>query len=373
MRLLTRYILRQLAIGTLITTIVLILAILLTQSMRLIQFIVEGQASPGVFLRLVFLSMPEFLIAILPIGAVAAILFVYNRLLADGELLVMRSAGLGQMSLALPGLLMAVVTTLVSFSTTLYFLPVTAREFRDIREIVRSNYSAALLQAGDFNPIGRDMTVYIRERDDLGGLHGILLHDGRNPAEPVTMIAEAGVIRDVDTEPKVVLLNGQRQTFFPETGRMETLRFNQYSVPLELIGPTFSRTNRQPVELFVWQLLSPGFTEEEDPSDYRRLITEGHMRLTVPLLPVAFGALALGFMLQGGFDRRGLSRRILSAIAAVVAIEAAYLALAGAARDDLMLIPLLYVLPAVTAVAGFALLSRASATPLIRTGRAVPA
>lgn len=373
MNLLARYITRQLTIGLVVVTVVLILAILLTQSMRLIQFIVEGGASPWMFLRLVFLSMPEFLIAILPIGAVAAILFVYNRLLADGELLVMRSAGVGQAALAAPGLIVAVLTMLLSFLMNLYFLPIASREFRDMRAMIQSNYSAALLQTGDFNAIGEGMTVYIRERDALGGLHGILLHDARDPLHPATMIAEAGVIRDVDTQPKVVLLSGQRQVFDRNTGRIETLQFDQYSVDLDLVGPNFSRSYRQPNERFINELLFPDLTSRNDRNNYERLITEGHTRLTVPLLPVAFGVMALGFMLRGGFDRRGLGRRILATVAFVVGIEAIYLMVAGAARENLLLIPVMYLIPALTTVFGVVLLTQARARRARRPGHPAPA
>jgi lipopolysaccharide export system permease protein len=354
MNLMHRYMLRQLLVAATVATAVLVLAILLTQSMRLIQVIVEGQVGAGLFVRLVVLSMPEFLIAVLPVGAVAAVLFVYNRLLSDGEILVMRGAGIGPWRLALPGLAVAFGVTLVSYAMTLYFWPVANREFRDLRAIAESDYSTALLQTGAFNAIGDDVTVFIRGRDAEGALRGILLHDTRDRERSVTMIAESGAVQDTPTGPRVVMLDGMRQEFERPTGRMQTLQFEQYSVDLEVVGPDLARSYRAPAERFLGDLLYPDPTKDRDVQNYKRLVTEGHMRLTVPLLPLTFGIVALGVLLRGDFNRRGLGHRILAAIAVIVAVQAAALGLSGAARDDLALIPLMYALPAAAMAGGLA-------------------
>src|SRR5512135_2693496 len=94
------YVFRHLAVAAGVAVSVLVFAIWLTQSLRLLQVIVDGGAPVSMFLKLVVLAMPEFLITVLPIGFVAAVIFTYNRLLMDSEIVVMRAVGMGPFALA---------------------------------------------------------------------------------------------------------------------------------------------------------------------------------------------------------------------------------------------------------------------------------
>ena len=90
---LDRYILRQCFGVMIFVTAALSAAIWLAQSLRLIDLIVNRGLSIDVFLYLAALILPRFLDIVLPIGVFIAVLFTFNRLTAESELVVMRSAG----------------------------------------------------------------------------------------------------------------------------------------------------------------------------------------------------------------------------------------------------------------------------------------
>jgi len=368
MSLLSRYMFRQIAIATALATVILVFAIMLTTSMRLIQLIVDGGVGVGMFLELVFLSMPEFLIAVLPVGVVAASLIVYNRMLADGELLVMRGAGIGQLRLAAPGLLMGLIITAISYSMTLYFWPVANREFRDLTAIAQSDVSAAFLQTGEFNAIGDSKTVFVRDRNPVtGDLSGILVHITDNEDQPITIIANRGYVEDSDDGPRIVALDGVIQQLNRKTGKVDPVAFQSYIVPLNSPGAEdLTRSYRAPSERFLPDLLYPDPNSPRDQKNYRRLVMEGHKRITDPLLPFAYVVFCLGILLSGDYNRRGLGRRILMAAIGVVAVQATTMSVAGMARDSLSLVPIMYALPVLTAAAGFTIL-------LLTRRRKVPA
>lgn len=94
------YILRQLLVGTLFISMGLACVIWLTQSLRFVELIVNKGLSIGVFAHLTLLLIPNFLIVILPVSLFAVVLFTYNRLMADRELVVLRAAGVSQWGLA---------------------------------------------------------------------------------------------------------------------------------------------------------------------------------------------------------------------------------------------------------------------------------
>src|ERR1700680_1550354 len=97
---LNRYILRQCLGMMAFITAALSTAVWLAQSLRLVDLIVNRGLSIEVFLYLALLILPRFIDIVLPIGAFIAVLFVFNRLTSESELVVMRSAGLGPLALA---------------------------------------------------------------------------------------------------------------------------------------------------------------------------------------------------------------------------------------------------------------------------------
>src|SRR5437764_8048991 len=158
---LDRYILRQCLSVTLFVTAALSAAVWLAQSLRLIDLIVNRGLSVEVFLYLALLILPRFFDIVLPIGAFIAVLFIFNRLISESELVVMRAAGLSPLTLARPVLVLAGIAFLVLLSLSAYFLPASNREFKDLQFEIRNRFVSALLQEGAFTTISDKLTIYV--------------------------------------------------------------------------------------------------------------------------------------------------------------------------------------------------------------------
>src|SRR5437763_6119087 len=128
---LDRYILRQCLSVTLFVTAALSAAVWLAQSLRLVDLIVNRGLSAEVFLYLALLILPRFFDIVLPIGAFIAVLFIFNRLTSESELVVLRAAGVSPVALARPVLFLAGIACLVLLSLSAYYLPASHREFTD--------------------------------------------------------------------------------------------------------------------------------------------------------------------------------------------------------------------------------------------------
>src|SRR5271169_5533337 len=122
MKRLDRYILRQCFGVMIFVTAALSAAVWLAQSLRLIDLIVNRGLSVDVFLYLAMLILPRFLDIVLPIGVFIAVLFTFNRLTTESELVVMRAAGLSPMALTRPVLVLAGIAFLILMSLSAYFL-----------------------------------------------------------------------------------------------------------------------------------------------------------------------------------------------------------------------------------------------------------
>ncbi|QJE72427.1 LPS export ABC transporter permease LptF [Aerophototrophica crusticola] len=336
-----RYLLRNLTVATLFVTVGLAAAIWLTQSLRLVQLVVEGGAPFAMFLKMAVLTFPTFLSLVLPIALLSAVLFTYNKLTMDSELVVMRAAGLGPMALARPALLLGLGVALVCYALTVSIGPAAQRELVRMREEVRSEYSAVLLREGTFNDVGEGLTVYIRERGRNGELRGLLIHDIRSPEAQTTIVAEYGMLMDVGDNPRVVVSNGTQMKFYEPTGKLEWLEFGRYTVDLQVLRKQLGTRWPDPRERPIGEL----FRISNDPLDQEfksRLRAELHSRLSTPLLALAFTVIAMCALLPGEFSRRGRASRIAGAAVAALVLQSAVLGVANLVGKNPTLTPLLY-------------------------------
>ncbi|MGE4281253.1 MAG: LPS export ABC transporter permease LptF [Magnetospirillum sp.] len=361
----TRYILRQLAVGMVFVSAALACVLWLTQSLRLIEMIVTQGISVGTFLLLTGMLMPSFLVVIIPIALFAVILFTYNKLNSDRELVVLRSAGLSNWALARPALILAGIATIVAYALSLWVIPLTVQSFRELQWSIRNDISNILLQEGSFNKFGNGLTIYLRARNGDGELLGILVHDRRNPDKPVTLMAEKGAMVFTDQGPRILMINGNRQQLPNGTGQLSVLNFDSYTVDLNTAqgdtGPRFrDARERSMVELFNANRAELGDT------DYRRAKVEFHQRLTSPLYCLGFALIALVSLLTASFDRRGQTVTILTAIGLMVATQAAALGLANLASANPAFLVSLYILAAVPLVLGVWGLTRPPRANLFR-------
>ena len=358
MQAITRYILIQLLVVTFFITLGLTFAVWLAQSLRFFDYIVNRGLPATTFFAFVGLLLPSFLGVVLPIATFCAVLFVYNKLMLDSEMVVLRAAGLSHGQLARPAILLALATALVVYAISLYFQPVSYRAFKDLQFHIRNDYSAVLLQEGMFNDLGEGITVYVRERTGDGELRGILVHDSRKPGRPVTMMAERGALVRAETGPRVVMVNGNRQEVDPDRGQLSLLYFDRYTVDVSTFTDTPQTRWREPKERFLGDLLSPG-TTGFDLRNRGELIAEGHQRLVAPLYTLTFVLVGLAALLSGEFNRRGQINRILTAVLCTAVLEGLGLALHDLSGRSPQTIPLMYlaaVLPACASV--FVLLRR---------------
>ena len=344
MRSATRYILLQVLGPLVFVTLTLTGVVWLSQSLRFIDRIVNQGLGVGTFLYLVGLLLPTALAVILPVALFCSVLYAYHRLSTDSELIVLFAAGFSRSALARPALIVATLATAILYLLTLYLMPLASRTFRDTQFEFRTSLAAMVLQEGVFNTPMAGLTVYVRERTADGELRGILLHDNRDPRQPVTMMAERGALVRTHEGPRFIMASGNRQQI-DEGRRLGLLYFDSYALDLSRFGGEKAATWREPGERFLPDLLWPDPTNADDRQNWWRIISEGHRRLATPLFAVALTLIALATLLAGEYSRRGQTRRITVAALAAIALQVLGLVATYGASKAPMLIPLLYLNP----------------------------
>jgi lipopolysaccharide export system permease protein len=302
-------------------------------------------------------TLPTFLSIVLPISLLAAVLFTYNRLTMDSELVVMRSAGLGPWGLAKPALILAVAVTLIGYVLTLYLAPAAHRELARLEALAKSDFSTVFLREGVFNEAGDGVTVYVRRRMQDGELQGLLIHDTRTPGKPVTIMADRGRTVEGEAGTRVVVFDGNRQEVDLATGRMSQLYFDRYAVDFRVFEKQLGDRLPDARERSTFDLMHAEEHPELAPFK-NRLTAELHQRYTSPVFSLGFTMMGVAILLVGEFNRRGQSRRIIAAVACVLVLQSSALGITNLAVNNNAFIPLLYVVVAIPVLVGGFLMLR---------------
>ena len=361
-----RYIFRQLLWWSIVVAASLTCIVWLTQSLRFVEMIVNRGLSATTFVTFTMLLLPTFLSLIGPIAVFAAVMFTYNRMVNDSEVVVLRASGMPPFKIGRPALVLAILTMALGYLNSLYLMPATYREFKDIQREFRSELSALFLQEGVFNPVTDGITVFVRERSEDGELYGIIVHDERKPETPVTMMAERGAIVSSETGPRVLMVNGNRQEVKADDGRLSLLYFDRYTFDLKNIQDEITQYWREPRERFLHEL----FHFDEDPKKvhaYSQLRMEGFFRLSSPLLYLTYIAIGLAMLLGGDFNRRGQLLRISIAVCAVMMVQIASLGAKSLGEKIPEFAAALFAIPIVTTVVFLVMLT--SSRPKSRNQR----
>lgn len=338
-----RYVLKSLAVSTFFTAIVLAAIILLTQSLKFLELIIHAGASSGTFWLLTFLALPRLFEVVLPIALMISTIFIYNRMTADSEIVVMRAAGKSPMNLARPALILAMVVTLILLFFTTWLTPTSLFSMQKMRQVIKEQYSTLLFKEGIFNSIGKNLTVYIHNRTRDGELEGLLIHDSRPelPA-PVTILAKRGVIVMSDAGQQVLVYDGSRQDFNEKTGALNRLDFERYSIDLPESAAVGQRWKEADERTF-WELLYFDKANAIDREHENEFFIEAHRRVVGPFLSLAFVSIALCCLLLGPVNRRGQTKRIFLAVLLVIMLQGLYLSAFNIAAHGFLGLVIMYI------------------------------
>ncbi len=354
-RILTAYIFRQLAMTFAFATGAVTFVVLFTQSFRLLTLVIENSATMLIFFKLLGLSALTFLPLIIPLGLGIAVVFIYNKLAADSELTVMRSAGMSPVLLVKPALILTGGITVFCLLLTLWIAPAANRNLVSMQYKMRNSYAVLLSHPGSFNDLSDGVTFYANKRGQSGSLQGILIQDVRQPERTVTTMAATGQLIETNGEPRMVIFNGRRQEFDRATGHLSELAFDQYVLDLDALRNTGTGRFPDPRELTLAKLINPPQDLLKARGPLSRFRGELHLRLATPFLSFSYGFIALAGILAGAFNRRGMAWRILFSALAIVVIQAAFMTLSGFVSRDSRLAFGLYALALLPAPLGMAL------------------
>lgn len=344
MRLIDRYLLRQLLGPVALATLALTAVALLSQSLAGLDLIVNQRQSALVFLKVTLLYMPQLINLVLPIAVFVAALVALNRLHTEQEIVVCFSGGMSRWQVMSPALRLACTIAFLALLMNIFVQPASFRELRQELFEVRTDLAATLVREGEFSEPTPGLTVYAQSVDGAGNLVNLFIHKTKADGSDTTYSAEKGRIARAQGRPVLILQNGSNQEL-SSRGVLNFLTFRSYTFDLSPLSKSDELIHYKPSDRWMHELFFPDLQQDWERRNRLDLLAQGHARIATPLYNIAFMALALFAIIGGGFSRLGYGRRI-AAVAAVAAVVRLIGFLALSASEDTAWLNLLqYLVP----------------------------
>lgn len=347
---LSLYILSQLMGPVLVLTLLLTSVVWLVNSLQFLDLVINRGQSAPTFLYLILLVLPTLLLIIMPIAFFFGTLTTLQRLWADSELVVMASAGYSLRQILVPLMLAAGIVMALTYACALWLMPAGQRALRDKVLDIRADMAGALLNEGEFNTPSQGLTVFIRRLDHTGEIQGILVHDNRKKGEPVTYIAEKGILAQTPEGTRLIMLDGTIETSSKGGSRLQVLHFQSDTINMDQFSGPARATARKMPERYLSELLWPP-EPNLDPRLRAQFFAEAQNRLAQPLYCIAFVLIALAAVVGGRRQRGSVAVRLTMASLIAAGLRIAGYGLMGLAQRHPPLSLLFYVIP-LTGAAG---------------------
>lgn len=344
MRLIDRYLLRQLLGPTVLATAALTAVALLSTSLSQLDIIVSQRQSALVFLKVTLLAMPQLINMVLPIAVLVAALVALNRLHVEQEIVVCFAGGMSRWRVIAPALRLAGVVTLIALFMNLWVQPAASRQMRETLFQVRTDLASTLVREGEFTEPAPGLTVYAQSVDNGGLIHNLFIHQTKDDGGATTYTADEGRVVKRGDKPVLLMRKGSNQEF-SRTGVLNFLSFDEYVFDLSTFLESDELVHYKPSDRYLHELFFPDLQQAWEQQNRDKMLAEGNARLTTPLYNLTFMSLALLAIIGGGFSRLGYGRRIAVIGAVAVGVRILGFVIQAASESEPWVNVLQYVVP----------------------------
>ncbi|WNG38339.1 YjgP/YjgQ family permease [Archangium violaceum] len=308
MKLLSRYLLKELIIPLVVWVVFLFILLFVMQFLRGTDVILGSAVTLEDLGQLMFYLAPHFLMMALPIAFLLAILLGLGRLSEDREITALQALGIGPVQLlAGPMAIGAVLAALMLLltSTAEPWGLTSVKEF--VAEIIKKNVVGDV-KSGVFYEDLSNLTLYAETVDDEEHRWtNVLLHDDREPSSALLMLARNGRV-NTNTSGQVLTLelgDGEAHRADPSAASYAVVTFQQGDIAVGVEG-SMGRRNRfrsPKEELTPSELLQAADEARRTGGDPRPFLMSLHNRLGHALAPLSFALLGTPLAIgrrQGG-------------------------------------------------------------------------
>jgi LPS export ABC transporter permease LptG/LPS export ABC transporter permease LptF len=329
MKLLDRYIFKEILFPTLIALAALTFVAFSREIGRLLEVMVRQSATLSEIWAVSVAILPNVLTFTIPMAVLVGILTGFGRMSSDSEAIAFRAVGVSMIRLLAPVMALGFIAWAANIALTVWIAPQTAAHLRDLRYQILVKQVSLEVKPRIFNEKLTNRVLYVQDVAQEGlTWNGIMLADLTKPDEPLVTFARSGSLVRDDTAQAFILtlrdgsaqivspLSGNRYSFDRQTFESHTISIPMPEAPAK---PDTPLTPEIPTRT-IWEQMQAGTATYEARVEF-------HRRLALPFACLVFtlAGLPLGVSTTRGSKSMGL---VLSLILMLVY----YLAFIGGTR-----------------------------------------
>jgi len=365
MKIIDRYILREISFPFFTSLIAITFVLLLGKILQLMDLMVNKGVSVVNIIRLICYLMPSFLLFTIPVSLLISILIGLGRLGSDNEITILKGAGISLYRLCYPLAMASFAAFLITMSLSLFFVPNSNQATKNLLfAIIRQNASIGIREK-IFNDNFKGLLLYANNIPAHGKfMEGVIISDNRITKEPSTIFAEkAYLISDpASMRVSIRLKKGSIHTVDIKLKNYRKMDFSSYDINLDMeavIAETKGAKEKDSREMTAGEMMGRIRTPGLEEAVKWELLVELNKKFTLPLTCLIFGLLGMpiGVNIRKSAKARGLT------IGIVIVLLYYLLQLGGAALTEtgkMSPLPGLWLPPAIFTIAGLCLLALAA-------------
>jgi len=284
LRILERYILREVAMSWLSVSGVLLAIMLTDQVARVLARAAESSFPRGVVLELIVLGAVQSLSLVLPIALLLGIVLALGRLYHDSEMTAAQACGTGTRMVMLPVMAFTLALTVLLAYIALHVSPAAAgRILRISSDALRAGQFAPI-SAGKFTTFGGGGTVvYAQAADPDGTLRRVFVQRSRGNVLEIALAQRATHAYLAGGDIQVITLyDGERYEGIPGERRFRIVKFAENTIPVRLPAASGGVVKMEGVP-----------TRTLLASNDLKHRAELHWRVALPIMAVVMGLIAV--------------------------------------------------------------------------------
>ena len=239
MRILTRYILKEIGSHAIIGVALFTFIIFMRDLGRLLELIVRNSAPLPSVAEIFLFTLPATFTITIPMGVLVGILVGLSRMAADSEVTAIRSSGMGVGMFIRAVSIFAVGAWLLGMLNSVYLAPQSAIALDHLQERLRSSQASFEIEPRVFYEEFKDIVLYVQDAIPSKGQalwRGVFLADISDPSSPKITLAKRGaLLSDAPNKLRFHLEDGTQQEAVPKVQDQYSITtFENTEIPIAI-------------------------------------------------------------------------------------------------------------------------------------------
>ena len=286
MRILTRYILREVTSHAVIGAAIFTFVLFTRDLGRILELVVRASAPLPSVAEIFFYTVPLALTYTIPMSVLVGILIGLSRLAADSEITAMRASGMGVWDFGRVLAIFVAAAWALSLLNGLYLAPWSLASLGRLEDQLKGSQVSYEVQPRVFYEGFPKLVLYVQDvRSAQGGAvwNGVFLADITDAANPrITLAREGILVPEGQDRLHLHLVEGSTHETDPaKADHYQISSFQQTDIPIELPSSENKAEEQIPVKAIgTWALRDRA--RSVDPVSARWYLIEFHTRFALP-------------------------------------------------------------------------------------------